>query len=43
MTQAERAVVIARRRKRKAMPGMKLQRLYELKQAVTKALEAARE
>ena len=42
MTPAERAVVIARRRKRKAMPGMKLQRLYELKQAVTKALEAAR-
>ena len=42
MTQAERAVVIARRRKRKAGPGYKLQRLYELKQAVTKALEAAR-
>ena len=42
MTPAERAVIIARRRKRKAMPGMKLQRLYELKQAVTKALEACR-
>ena len=41
MTQAERAVVIARRRKRKARPGYKTQRLFELKQAVTAALKAS--
>jgi hypothetical protein len=40
--EAERAVVVARRRKRKALPGTKLRRQFELEQAVTAALKAAR-
>lgn len=40
LTEAERAVVIARRRKKHAMPGMKEQRAVELKHAVTEALRA---
>lgn len=35
---AEKAVVIARRRKKHARPGYKLKRLFELQDAVTVAL-----
>lgn len=39
--EAERLVRLARRRKRKARPGMKMRRAFELQDAVTAALRAA--
>ena len=41
ISSAEKAVRIARRRKKRALPGYRLERAFDLKRAVTAALAAS--